>query len=380
MEPPSVVINECIADISQSIQASMPRASSIKRSVRQKRNEICAAPPCPTDHEHLIIPNRYKVYEPMGGREENFLLVDSGPGRGRIIIFGRESWLQYLISSSWYTDGTFNIAPQLFHKVFCILAKKHSGVHPICYALLPNEEHATYVRMFEMLMSLVSNLNPHYIHCDFEQAMINAVRECFPEATVKGCFFHLVQSMQRHILSSGLRRRYNTDPEFASYAKMIAALAFVPCKDLDSFIEALANNLPSELETILNWFECNYVSVYNRRGNRRNPFFPYDLWNIYETTLNDEDRTNNNAEACHRKLAYELGSHHPTQWKFIEILNKVQKGRDLYMEQLIAGNEPATKLKKYQHMNKIIKKIVSEYGNERSCIEYLRGIAHNFQM
>ena len=82
--------------------------------------------------------------------------------------------------------------------------------------------------------------------------------------------------------------------------------------------------------------------------------FPYDLWNVYETTFIDEDRTNNHAEACHRKLAYELGSHHPTLWKFIEILNKVQKGRDLYMEQLIAGHEPATKLKKYQHMDKRI--------------------------
>ena len=47
--------------------------------------------------------------------------------------------------------------------------------------------------MFQMLVSLVPNLTPHYIHCDFEQAVINAVRECFPEATFKECFFYLVQ-------------------------------------------------------------------------------------------------------------------------------------------------------------------------------------------
>ena len=34
MGPPSVVINECIANISQSIQATMPRASSMTRSIR----------------------------------------------------------------------------------------------------------------------------------------------------------------------------------------------------------------------------------------------------------------------------------------------------------------------------------------------------------
>ena len=73
---------------------------------------------------------------------------------------------------------------------------------------------------------------------------------------------------------------------------------------------------------------------------------------MYEATLNDEDRMNNYAEACHRKLAYELGCHHPTLWKFIETLNKVQKGRNLYLEHLIAGHDPAHKLKKYQDMDK----------------------------
>ena len=50
------------------------------------------------------------------------------------------------------------------------------------------------------------------------------------------------------------------------------------------------------------------------------------------------------------------------------------------MEHLIAGHEPATRLKKYQDMDKRIQKIVSEYDNERSCIDYLRGIAHNLQI
>ena len=45
MEPPSVAINKCASGISQSVQASMSRASSIKRLIRRKRNEISAFPP-----------------------------------------------------------------------------------------------------------------------------------------------------------------------------------------------------------------------------------------------------------------------------------------------------------------------------------------------
>ena len=73
----------------------------------------------------------------------------------------------------------------------------------------------------------------------------------------------------------------------------------------------------------------NYIGIYNRRGScRKAPLFPQDMWSQYETTLNDEDRTNNHAEAAHRRIAFELGAHHPTIWKFMGTLMKLQKGRD----------------------------------------------------
>ena len=76
--------------------------------------------------------------------------------------------------------------------------------------------------------------------------------------------------------------------------------------------------LPKELQPILDWFEFNDISIYNRRGScQRAPLFPHEMWSQYEITLNDEDRTNNQAETAHRKIAFELGAHHPTIWKFI---------------------------------------------------------------
>ena len=63
--------------------------------------------------------------------------------------------------------------------------------------------------------------------------------------------------------------------------------------------------------------------------------------------MNDEDRTNNHAEAAHRRLQNKLGMQHPTIWKFIDSLKRVQRGRDLYYEQLIAGQTPPIKLKKF---------------------------------
>ncbi|XP_068232295.1 uncharacterized protein [Palaemon carinicauda] len=162
---------------------------------------------------------------------------------------------------------------------------------------------------------------------------------------------------------------------------MILALAFVPPCDLDIYTEALSDFLPEELMPILDWFEYNYIGIYNRRSRRRRPLlYPHDIWSQYETTLKDEGRTNNHAEAAHRRIAFELGANHPTIWKFIETLMKLQKGRDLNMEQLITGHTPPLALKKYRSADERIKKIVLEYNNERDALAYLKRIAHNYQM
>ncbi|KAK5648373.1 hypothetical protein RI129_003265 [Pyrocoelia pectoralis] len=104
-----------------------------------------------------------------------------------------------------------------------------------------------------------------------------------------------------------------------------------------------------------------------------------EMWNLYDRTINRNNRTNNNCEAAHRRLQSELGMNHPTIWKFLDGLRKVQKGRDTYHEQLVAGNQPQMKLKKYRDADERILRIVTEYRN-RTEVEYLRGIAHNYQM
>ncbi|XP_064089232.1 uncharacterized protein LOC135203434 [Macrobrachium nipponense] len=296
-EVPSVLIYECIADVPSSVQESLPTLSSMKKIIRRKRNDISLAPANPTDLQQLEIPIAYKMYKPDNLAEENFFLADSGQGSNRIIIFGRESWKHYLVESTWFVDGTFNVARILFSQVFCILAKKFDGVQPILHILLTNTQRSTYVRMFEMVKSLVPNVRPQCIHCDFEQAAIGAMRKCFPGVKIRGCFFHLAQSMHRHIAAVGASRQYNTEPDFALKAKMILALTFVPHRDLGIYTEALADFLPQELLPILDWFEFTYIGIYTRRGSyRRAPLFPHDMWSQYETTLNDEDRTNNHAE------------------------------------------------------------------------------------
>ena len=172
------------------------------------------------------------------------------------------------------------------------------------------------------------------------------MNETFPDVQIKGCFFHLVQNMQKYLARIGFTSWYNTDPDFALKAKMIIAIAFEPLNKIDEYLNAVATKLPQERGDLLNWFEDTYVGRRNRRGNgRRTPLFLPEIWNRYQRILNRKDRTNNNAEAAHRRLKYELGTHHPTIWKLIDGLRKVQKGRDVYYEKFLAGHQPPQKLK-----------------------------------
>lgn len=123
----------------------------------------------------------------------------------------------------------------------------------------------------------------------------------------------------------------------------------------------------------------NFLGRLDRRGRRRAPMFPPELWSVYERVLNDQERTNNNAEAAHRRLQIELGMDHPTLWKFIDGLKKVQKGCDIRYEQYVRGDAPPHKRLKYIQCDQRIRTIVESYL-ERNKLEYLRGISQNFLM
>ena len=51
---------------------------------------------------------------------------------------------------------------------------------------------------------------------DFEAGFINAVKEVFPQAETVGCFFHLSQSLMRHVQKeSAVYDRYKVEEEYA---------------------------------------------------------------------------------------------------------------------------------------------------------------------
>ncbi|EEC17205.1 hypothetical protein IscW_ISCW022066, partial [Ixodes scapularis] len=75
-------------------------------------------------------------------------------------------------------------------------------------------------------------LSPESILSDFEQAAIHASKLVFLTATVCACFFHLKQSIKRHIQECGLMQDYREELRFGEAVKLLPALALLKPTDV----------------------------------------------------------------------------------------------------------------------------------------------------
>lgn len=62
------------------------------------------------------------------------------------------------------------------------------------YAMLPNKEQKTYSRLFDLIKPSIQT-PPSHVTVDFELAAVNAIRGCFSEAQINGCYFHFSNNL-----------------------------------------------------------------------------------------------------------------------------------------------------------------------------------------
>ena len=238
-----------------------------------------------------------------------------------------------------------------------------------------NKTQDTYMKLFEKLTTLNGNLKPATIMVDFELAVINSLESIFPECEIKGCFFHLSQNIYRKIQENGLLKRYQEDCDFALIVRMIPALAFVPADEVIGAFENLSDIIPQELRSVADYFEDFYIGRPQRRG-RRQPTFSVTMWNMNLRSEEELPKTNNSVEGWHRSFQSNVGSYHPTLWKFITFIQREQALQQVHCIQVLAGHPSQPQRKKYADLNTRILTIVRSYS-DRNIMDYLRGIAHN---
>ncbi|XP_018496583.1 uncharacterized protein LOC108864821 [Galendromus occidentalis] len=320
---PLQLIEDAYEGSSLAAKLVAPNPESLAWTVNRARKAERRPPAIPTSRATITIPFEYTVYQSEPGLSESFLIGDSGEGDEQRIL------------------------------IVVVLAEREGFVLPACYALLPNKSEDTYRRMIRIIRNAWPCMNPEAISMDFEKGLINAFSEAFPAAAIHGCLFHLVKNLKKKLTELHLMSRYRTDGNFSLSSRMIAGLAFVPPSSMDNVIAELAVFLPEELMPVLKYFEDTYVgSLRHIRPDgsvvRQEPLFPVRMWSVYERTINNDSRTNNYAEAAHKRLQTEFGVDHPSLWRLIDGLKKIQHHRDILLARYISGLQPRAKRKTYR--------------------------------
>jgi len=143
-------------------------------------------------------------------------------------------------------------------------------------------------------------------------------------------YLHLQQLQQtmlgRSVFGFGIHTKTTGIHTVAISIYLIAVRLCVPAGDVNDRLMAL-----------LTYFDVMYVASAARWVQRPTsdqgipplvirhlpPLFPPPVWNVFEPTVNGNDRTNNLCEAWNRGFSAVIGQQHPSLWCAVEAFNRM---------------------------------------------------------
>ncbi len=123
---------------------------------------------------------------------------DSFPNSKRILVFLSQNGKEKLANCShWYVDGTFKSAARtLFSRIVFIVGLNGLGkAIPCAFALLPNKEKDSYLRLAACIKDELRQLpevKVKIIMTDYEKGLIAAFKNSFPGMSKPQVFHHSV--------------------------------------------------------------------------------------------------------------------------------------------------------------------------------------------
>lgn len=252
---------------------------------------------------------------------------------------------------------------------------------PLVYALLPNKTKATYTRLLRVLLDNTGDFHPTNFTVDFEDGFIGAIVKVHPRCEINGCNVNFSQCISRNVQLCGLSTLYNNNAEFAHQIKHLAALAYVPVREVGNYCDTLLaskfflDNFDVLKPLALEYFEKTWVGEKERNLRRKEPVFAIEHWNVYNATLNKAPGTNNGVEGCNFGFTFLFDRDYVCFWTFVQALQKEQDSVENKIAKLDAGQPAAKRKAKYVRRDERLKRIAESFDTTRP-LDYLNNIAH----
>lgn len=332
---PAAIFRAVTQDVrDEEVLSNMPQRGNVLKNIN--RLQVSTRPQNPNDLASLELHGRYT----RTLTNDEFLKFDNRDPENRILIFYTDEMLQrFVVSETILCDGTFKSVPGCFKQLYTLHGIIGGHLFPLVYALTCKKDTETYKTIFRHLKLAASRLNstfaPRTIMSDFELAFMRAAKDEFPNARIKGCYFHWATAVWDHVSNLGLKVLFNENEIVRDFIRQLLALPFLPREDIEDIFDSFVNPLPEieAIDTLLDYIERTYI-----RGRRGPARFPPDIWVVNDLVHEGIQRTNNVVEGWHSRFQYSLNVHHASFWKFVEFLQKDQRDNEIIILQILSGH------------------------------------------
>jgi len=167
---------------------------------------------------------------------------------------------------------------------------------------------------------------------------------------------------------------------------MLDGLAFLPLHLVGDGMRHLRDNVPDELETVVDYFDSNYVSGPFRavlsegrlRFRRTPPRFPPNVWNVFQATVTDEARTNNVCESWNHGFKHLVGHTNPSLWSVLECIQKDNAMSEMEIFRAERGLQKAKRERRGTRAHqKVMKRLCREVADgSKSVVQFLDAVGH----
>lgn len=130
---------------------------------------------------------------------------------------------------------------------------------------MSNRKAQSYEAVFNFIENRIFKLKPKGLMTDWEAGMRNALRKCYPEATLRGCWYHFCAAIRKKCLVIGLHSILKCNADARLIKKLITSLPLLPPENFEegyAHIKNMANefDLSSEFETLFSYFENYWIN------------------------------------------------------------------------------------------------------------------------
>ncbi|KAK3916404.1 Prostate and testis expressed protein 3 [Frankliniella fusca] len=248
----------------------------------------------------LGLPNMRAICKTTDGTDYIFQgVVGSQVDKTVSVVFASGRMLELLQSQpNLHMDGTFKKRPRKprCRQIYNIVTNHGGTVVGLVRVLMRSRSQRAYVVLFEYVKSLAPGMRPNRIHCDFERAVINALRIVFPDADI--CVGRNANKLHLAELASNNDLIHSFIRCLCGAPLLPPALIAPTAEDL--WKEVQAAGWAGELQDLFDYFRKEWVPRVSELSVFGHP-----------------ERTNNCSESDNRAMANVLPQTHPSVWTLI---------------------------------------------------------------